>query len=208
MRVLRGNYIIHTNLFLSTNKSYMRDISDHFWCAFEFCPPNNFGSAPVANSKSVNVIGLGYVGLPLAVAFANQFKTTGFDIDTRRIAELNAGRDRTNEIGPERLAKSRLVLTSNLDTCPPADFYIITVPTPIDKVNRPDLSIIEAASLTVGRMLPRAVADGHMPIVIFESTVYPGVTEDICGPILERKIWAYLFGEDFFLGYSPERINR
>lgn len=159
-----------------------------------------------SSQPGVAVIGLGYVGLPLAVALAKQFPTTGLDIDARRIAELEAGHDRTGEIEPERLAASALALTSDPAACPPSQFYIVTVPTPIDAQNRPDLSLVEAASRTVGQMLPQARAAGLTPVVIYESTVYPGVTEDLCGPILEQAS-GLVCGQDFFLGYSPERIN-
>lgn len=158
------------------------------------------------DSHRVTVIGLGYVGLPLAIALAKAFETTGFDIDGRRIAELGNGLDRTGEIERERLEASALALTSEPADCPASDFYIVTVPTPIDGNNRPDLSIVEAASRTVGRMMTAAHAKGHKPIVIYESTVYPGVTEDICGPILE-EVSGLTCGRDFFLAYSPERIN-
>ena len=152
------------------------------------------------------MVGLGYVGLPLAVALAKSFPTTGLDVDARRIAELQCGHDRTGEIDAERLAASTLALTADSAECPTADFYIVTVPTPIDEANRPDLRIVEAASRTVGGMLARAVADGRQPVVIYESTVYPGVTEELCGPILEQ-VSGLICGQDFFLGYSPERIN-
>ncbi|MDZ4307445.1 nucleotide sugar dehydrogenase [Allopontixanthobacter sp.] len=152
------------------------------------------------------MIGLGYVGLPLAIALAKRFGTTGLDVDAVRIAELERGLDRTREITPERLAASSLKLTGDPKNCPPADFYIVTVPTPIDNNNRPDLSIVEAASRTVGSMIERASAAGRTPIVIYESTVYPGVTEDICAPILEQ-VSGLECGTDFFLAYSPERIN-
>ena len=155
---------------------------------------------------SVNVIGLGYVGLPLAVALARQFATTGLDVVESRIAELREGNDRTGEIDSGRLAASSLRLTTDPGECPPASFYIVTVPTPIDALNRPDLAMVEAASRTVGAMLPAAVAAGLAPVVVYESTVYPGVTEDICGPILE-EVSGLACGRDFFLGYSPERIN-
>ncbi|MFN6933838.1 MAG: nucleotide sugar dehydrogenase [Tsuneonella sp.] len=155
---------------------------------------------------TVTVIGLGYVGLPLAVALAKIGATTGFDVDRKRIAELRAGHDRTGEIDAERLGASSLAMTDEAEQCPPADFYIVTVPTPIDDDNRPDLRIVEAASRTVGSMLPAAIAEGRTPIVIYESTVYPGVTEDLCGPILEDAS-GLVCGEDFFLAYSPERIN-
>ena len=156
--------------------------------------------------QRVTVIGLGYVGLPLAVALAKQFDTFGLDVDARRIAELKTGFDRTGEIDRERLDASTLALSDDPAVCPSSDFYIVTVPTPIDDDNRPDLSIVEAASRTVGAMVARAVEDGRKPIVVYESTVYPGVTEDICGPILEQ-VTGLRCGEDFFLGYSPERIN-
>lgn len=151
---------------------------------------------------SVVVIGLGYVGLPLAVAIARSHPCWGLDIDAGRIAELHAGVDRTREIEPERLAASRLHLTANPGDCPPADIYIITVPTPIDAANKPDLSLVEAATRTVGAMIDGA----RRPIIVYESTVYPGVTEEICGPILEQ-VSGLKCGVDFTLGYSPERIN-
>ncbi len=154
----------------------------------------------------VTVVGLGYVGLPLAVALAAKFATTGLDIDARRIADLDKGHDRTREISPETLSASTLLLTANPDECPPSDFYIVTVPTPIDAMNRPDLSMVEAATRTVGEMLKAAVAAGRKPVVVFESTVYPGVTEEICAPILESAS-GFEWKRDFFVGYSPERIN-
>ena len=158
------------------------------------------------SSSRVIVLGLGYVGLPLAVALAGRFPTTGLDIDAGRIAELRDGHDRTGEIAAERLAASALALTAEPADCPPADFYIVTVPTPIDAANRPDLALVEAASRTVGALLPGAAADGRQPIVVYESTVYPGVTEEICGPLLEATS-GLVVGHDFFLAYSPERIN-
>jgi UDP-N-acetyl-D-glucosamine/UDP-N-acetyl-D-galactosamine dehydrogenase len=157
-------------------------------------------------SIRVVVIGLGYVGLPLAVALAKHFETVGLDVDTKRIAELEAGHDRTGEIERERLEASALSLTADPAACPPADFYIVTVPTPIDAANRPDLRMVEAASRAVAAMLPAAVAEGRSPVVVYESTVYPGVTEDICAPILASGS-GLTCGADFFLGYSPERIN-
>lgn len=148
------------------------------------------------------VVGLGYVGLPLAVALARRYETIGIDIDAGRIAELERHHDRTNEIAPERLAASSLTLTSDAATLAPADIYIVTVPTPVDAANKPDLLIVRRASEMVGAMLD----GGRRPIVIYESTVYPGVTEELCGPILER-VSGLKRGADFFLGYSPERIN-
>ena len=152
--------------------------------------------------KSVVVIGLGYVGLPLAVALAKSIETWGFDVDTGRIAELERGHDRTGEIEAERLTASSLRLTTDPAACPDADFYIVTVPTPVDEANKPDLSIVMAATRTVAGMLKA----GRRSIVVYESTVYPGVTEDMCGPELAR-VSGLVCGEDFFLGYSPERIN-
>jgi len=151
---------------------------------------------------TVVVIGLGYVGLPLAAALAKTTECWGLDIDTRRIAELREGHDRTGELDTGALAASTLQLTSDPAACPPADFYIVTVPTPVDAANQPDLSIVMAATRTVAGMIDAARA----PIVVYESTVYPGVTEDMCGPEIER-LSGLTCGKDFFLGYSPERIN-
>jgi UDP-N-acetyl-D-galactosamine dehydrogenase len=169
--------------------------------------PLGHGAAlPGVLATRVVVLGLGYVGLPLAVALAGRFETVGLDIDKRRIAELAAGHDRTGEIEEYRLDASELGLASEPTSCPPADFYIVTVPTPIDGANRPDLRMVESASRAVGALLPAAVAEGRVPVVVYESTVYPGVTEDICAPILEAAS-GLTCGRDFFLGYSPERIN-
>jgi UDP-N-acetyl-D-galactosamine dehydrogenase len=155
----------------------------------------------MAQDKSVVVIGLGYVGLPLAVALAKSVETWGLDVDTGRIAQLQQGHDRTGEIDAERLAASSLRLTTDPAACPNADFYIVTVPTPVDENNKPDLSIVMAATRTVGGMLKA----GRRSIVVYESTVYPGVTEEMCGPELER-VSGLVCGEDFFLGYSPGLI--
>jgi UDP-N-acetyl-D-galactosamine dehydrogenase len=152
--------------------------------------------------KRIVVVGLGYVGLPLAVALAKSFDTWGLDVDVRRIAELGRGHDRTGEIEAERLAVSSLRFTADPAACPEADVYIVTVPTPVDADNKPDLSIVMAATRTVGGLLKA----GRRAIVVYESTVYPGVTEDMCGPELER-VSGLTCGEDFFLAYSPERIN-
>ena len=154
------------------------------------------------DSVRVVVVGLGYVGLPLAVALADHFPTIGFDIDAGRIAELKAGSDRTREIASERLLSSPLTLTCSTEEAAGHDIYIVTVPTPVDSANRPDLGPVCAATRTVGSLLKRGIGS----IVVYESTVYPGVTEDICGPELER-VSGLKRGEDFFLGYSPERIN-
>ncbi len=146
------------------------------------------------------VLGLGYVGLPLAVCLAKNYTVTGFDISTRRIDELTSGHDRTGEVTTATLASSRLALTSQTDAIKGKDVYIVTVPTPVDSRNEPDLSPVVSACQTVGSVLQKGA------IVVFESTVYPGVTEDICGPALERAS-GLVAGVDFFLGYSPERIN-
>lgn len=159
-----------------------------------------------AATTRVAVIGLGYVGLPLAVALSGRFDTIGIDIDMGRIRELAGGHDRTGEIERERLNACALALLGAPEACPPCDFYIVTVPTPIDGANRPDLRMLEAASRTVGAMLPAAVAEGRVPVVVYESTVYPGVTEDVCAPVLASASGLEC-GRDFFLGYSPERIN-
>lgn len=152
--------------------------------------------------QKIVIVGLGYVGLPLAVAVAKTADCWGLDIDRGRIEELERGYDRTGEIDGERLAASTLNLMCDPAGCPPADVYIVTVPTPVDLRNRPDLSIVMAATRSVAAMLDPS----RKPIVIYESTVYPGVTEDVCGPEIER-VSGLKCGEDFFLAYSPERIN-
>jgi UDP-N-acetyl-D-glucosamine/UDP-N-acetyl-D-galactosamine dehydrogenase len=152
------------------------------------------------------VVGLGYVGLPLAVALAKQFSVVGLDVNRDRIEELSRGHDRTGEIEPEKLQSSTLALTAEPADCSVSDFYIITVPTPIDHRNQPDLSMVASASRTVASLLRASVAAGKVPIVVYESTVYPGVTEEICAAILEDGS-NLKCGKDFFLGYSPERIN-
>lgn len=149
------------------------------------------------------VVGLGYVGLPLAVTLAKHFECWGVDIDAGRIAELETGHDRTNEIGREAMQASTLKLTSDASRCPPADMYIVTVPTPIDANNKPDLGPVRGASKMLGAMI---AGSDRQPVIVYESTVYPGVTEDICGPILAQTS-GLKRGEGFWLGYSPERIN-
>ena len=159
-------------------------------------------------NKKIAVIGLGYVGLPLAVAFASKYKVTGFDINSRRVNELDNGVDDTLEV-PEDLLKSVLVkdfnqkglsLTDNLQNIADANIYIVTVPTPIDKHKIPDLTPLYKASESVGKVLKKG------DIVIYESTVFPGATEEECVPILEKKS-GLTFNQDFYAGYSPERIN-
>ena len=150
----------------------------------------------------IAVIGLGYVGLPLAVALARKFETTGFDVDQDRIGELGRGHDRTREIDEAALRASPMKLTAEAQDCAGADVYIVTVPTPVDAANRPDLSAVIAAT----RMIAGVIDPKRRPTIVYESTVYPGVTEEICGPEIERA-GGLKRGRDFRLGYSPERIN-
>ena len=151
--------------------------------------------------ERVGVIGLGYVGLPVALAFADAFPgTVGFDVKQGRVEALREGHDVTAEVEPERLRASSLLVTSDPSDLAGVTFFVVTVPTPIDDSKRPDLTAMVKASETVGRVLkPGAV-------VVYESTVYPGVTEEVCGPVLER-LSGLRCGIDFTLGYSPERIN-
>jgi UDP-N-acetyl-D-galactosamine dehydrogenase len=149
----------------------------------------------------IGVIGLGYVGLPLAVEFGKHYETTGFDIDPERIAELRRGKDRTLEVEPKELrAAKHLRFSSELRDLKACRVYVVTVPTPIDEDKRPDLGPLERASESVGKVLKRG------DIVIYESTVFPGCTEEICVPILEKHS-GLKFNQDFYAGYSPERIN-
>lgn len=155
----------------------------------------------MAQSRKIAVIGLGYVGLPVAVSFARAgHPVVGFDIATRRIAELRAGHDRTREVEPSDLTLPALLLASEPESLKTADFFIVTVPTPIDNANRPDLSALFGASETVGKALRKGA------IVVYESTVYPGCIEEDCVPVLERAS-GLRAGSDFTVGYSPERIN-
>jgi len=151
-------------------------------------------------NRIVSVIGLGYVGLPLAAAFGRKGRVIGFDVDRERIEELRAGRDRTGEATAEDLARSEVIFTHDEADLKEADFHIVAVPTPIDAANRPDLTLLVRASETVGRNLRRGA------VVVYESTVYPGATEEVCVPVLERAS-GMKCGEDFKVGYSPERIN-
>jgi UDP-N-acetyl-D-galactosamine dehydrogenase len=153
------------------------------------------------HNRKIAVIGLGYVGLPVAVAFARGgAEVIGFDIDESRINALKNGEDRTNEIDIAELKNPKLKITSANDDLKAADFFIVTVPTPIDLANRPDLRAVTSASATVGGVLKKG------DIVVYESTVYPGATEEVCVPILEEKS-GLVGGIDFKVGYSPERIN-
>ena len=149
------------------------------------------------------IIGLGYVGLPLAHAFSSKYQVVGFDINQKRIEELNDGFDRTEELTNEQVneaIKNGMKFSLNIDDIKDCNIFIVTVPTPIDKNNRPDLTPLIKSSQTVGKVLKTN------DIVIYESTVYPGVTEEVCVPELE-KISGMKFNKDFFCGYSPERIN-
>ncbi len=150
----------------------------------------------------IAVIGLGYVGLPLAAAFSEKYEVTGFDVNAARIEELKSGYDRTLELSGEQMKKaieSGMKFSLNLDDIKECNFFIVTVPTPIDKNKRPDLTPVVKATQSVAKVLKKG------DIVVYESTVYPGVTEEICVPLLEQS--GLKFNEDFFCGYSPERIN-
>ncbi|MFW7346621.1 MAG: nucleotide sugar dehydrogenase [Pigmentiphaga sp.] len=155
---------------------------------------------PIAD-KMIAVIGLGYVGLPLAVEFGKKRPVLGFDINAKRIAELRAGGDSTLEVSPEELARATQLqysdTASDLKNC---EIFIVTVPTPVDQTNRPDLTPLQKASELVGTYMPQGA------IIIYESTVYPGATEEVCVPILEKNS-GKKFNTDFYCGYSPERIN-
>lgn len=158
-------------------------------------------------SPTIAIIGLGYVGLPLAVAFAEKFTVIGFDINKKRVDELNSGKDSTLEVSDAELhavlkgsANGKLHISDQADTMKQATVFIVTVPTPTNKYNQPVLIPLEKASETIGKYLKKD------DVVIYESTVYPGVTEDVCVPILE-KVSGLKFNTDFYAGYSPERIN-
>ncbi|MEA2781167.1 MAG: UDP-N-acetyl-D-glucosamine/UDP-N-acetyl-D-galactosamine dehydrogenase, partial [Rhodospirillaceae bacterium] len=162
-----------------------------------------------AASDRIAVIGLGYVGLPLAVALARSGagRITGFDIDPTRIAALTRGDDRTGEVAKADLADlPALSYSADAAALLDQDIYIVTVPTPVDADNRPDLGPLLAACESVGRALAARAPEAGTPIIVFESTVYPGVTEEICGPAIARSA-GRVAGRDFLLGYSPERIN-
>jgi UDP-N-acetyl-D-galactosamine dehydrogenase len=154
-----------------------------------------------SNNTKIAIVGLGYVGLPLAVEFGKKYNTLGFDINADRIKELESGLDRTLETNAEELASAKNLrftsITSEINQC---NVFIVTVPTPIDQANRPNLTPLIKASESVGSVLKRN------DVVIYESTVYPGATEEVCVPILE-KLSGLTFNKDFFCGYSPERIN-
>lgn len=151
--------------------------------------------------EKIGIIGLGYVGLPLAVEFGKVIRTVGFDIDQKRILELTSGHDRTREVSSSELAEAaKLTCSADISVLKDVNYFIVTVPTPVDDYNQPDLRPLISASKTVGQVLKKN------DIVIYESTVYPGCTEEICVPVLE-KTSGLVFNQDFFCGYSPERIN-
>ena len=153
------------------------------------------------NKLRIGIVGLGYVGLPLAVEFGKKYPTIGFDINPTRVAELEGGTDSTLECSPEELAEAKhLAFASTVDAIADCNFYIVTVPTPIGDSNRPLLTPLRAASDTLGGVLRKG------DIVVYESTVYPGATEEFCVPLLEKGS-GLTMNEDFFVGYSPERIN-
>lgn len=153
------------------------------------------------NNERIAVVGLGYVGLPLAIALAEKFENVlGFDINEARVTELLSGHDRTEEVEPDKLKASKLRYSAQADDLANYTMFIVTVPTPIDEYNSPDLTPMVKASEMIGRYLKKG------DVVVYESTVYPGVTEEVCGPVLERVSGLKQY-EDFKLGYSPERIN-
>ena len=155
----------------------------------------------IVDEAKVGVIGLGYVGLPLAVEFGKVMPTVGFDINTGRIDELRSGKDSTLEVDAVELAEAvQLSYSHELDDLKACNVFIVTVPTPIDRYKRPDLSPLESASRALGKVLKAG------DVAIFESTVYPGATEEVCVPIME-SVSGLTFNKDFFVGYSPERIN-
>jgi UDP-N-acetyl-D-glucosamine/UDP-N-acetyl-D-galactosamine dehydrogenase len=158
-------------------------------------------SLPALADVRIGIIGLGYVGLPLAVYLARHFPVIGFDIDRQRVADLKGGLDHTREVTDEEFAKAGSIsYTADFGDLRDTNFYIVTVPTPVDQAKRPDLSALITASQLVGKVL----SSGN--IVVYESTVYPGATEEVCVPVLERAS-GLTFNRDFFAGYSPERIN-
>ncbi len=153
------------------------------------------------NELRIGVIGLGYVGLPLAVEFGKKYQTLGFDINKLRIGELNSGNDRTLEVDSEELCSAKkLSLSSNLEDLKSCNFFVVTVPTPIDEYKQPDLTALVNASTALGNVISNSA------IVVYESTVYPGATEEVCVPIIEKES-GLKFNQDFYVGYSPERIN-
>ncbi len=155
----------------------------------------------IPENTKIAIIGLGYVGLPLAVEFAKHLAITGYDINNERVAELKSGTDSTLEVSPEDMTlASNIHYTDQIEDIRDCNVYIVTVPTPIDKFKRPDLKPLKQSSTSIGKILKKG------DLVIYESTVYPGATEEVCVPILEKES-GLIFNRDFFAGYSPERIN-
>ncbi|MBQ6625340.1 MAG: nucleotide sugar dehydrogenase [Clostridia bacterium] len=154
----------------------------------------------VNGEEKISLVGLGYVGMPIAVAFAKKVKVVGFDLNAKKIDLYKSGVDPTNEVGDEAIAQSTVEFTSNPEMLKEAKFHIVAVPTPVNDDHSPDLSPVEGASKILGQNLTKG------SVVVFESTVYPGVTEDVCVPILEKES-GLKCGVDFKIGYSPERIN-
>ena len=154
----------------------------------------------LSKNKKICIIGLGYVGLPLAAVMARKYQVVGFDINSTRISELKAGEDKTNEVSSEMLISAGIEFTDDAKMISKCSLIIIAVPTPIDKFKKPDLTSVEKATETVGKNLTKNM------VIVYESTVYPGVTEDICIPILEKES-GLSWKKDFHVGYSPERVN-
>jgi len=152
------------------------------------------------NNPNICVVGLGYVGTPLAVEFGKKYRTIGFDNNTERIEQLKINIDKTLEVDKEVLNESKITFTTEYKDIIDCNIYIVTVPTPVDKYNKPDMRPLASATKTVGKVLK----EGN--IVIFESTVYPGATEEFCVPIL-NKVSGLKYNSNFFCGYSPERVN-
>ena len=154
----------------------------------------------INREESISLVGLGYVGMPIAVAFAKKVNVIGFDLNEKKIQQYKKGIDPTNEVGDDAIKNTTVFFTSNQEDLKKAKFHIVAVPTPVNQDHTPDLSPVEGASRIVGKNLTKG------SIVVFESTVYPGVTEDVCAPILEKES-GLKCGVDFKIGYSPERIN-
>ena len=156
---------------------------------------------PALENVRIGIVGLGYVGLPLAVYMARHFPVVGFDVNRKRVAELAEHRDRTGEVTDDEFAAARSIsFSADIEALRDCNFYVVTVPTPIDEAKRPDLTALMRASETVGKVLSPG------DVAVYESTVYPGATEEVCVPILAKES-GLTFNRDFFAGYSPERIN-
>jgi len=160
----------------------------------------------IGKPANVCIVGLGYVGLPLALAFAKRLPTTGFDVDKVRVEHLSTGNDRNREVGEAEITSSKTEFTSNASCITNADFIVVTVPTPVTDDHKPDLSLLESASTLIGKQLAKRSQGLPAPIIVFESTTYPGCTEEFCGPIIAEQS-GLQSGAGFFLGYSPERTN-